>query len=61
MFNFYTPWKHQKTCGFFMSSEGIEVLVENVLIIKILQIMKFFMRYHKYMWGEDKKLWYIFP
>ena len=25
MFHFYTPWKHQKTYGFLMSSGGIEV------------------------------------
>ena len=25
MFHFYIPWKHQKTEGFLMFSEGIEV------------------------------------
>ena len=25
MFHFYIPWKHQKTGGFLMFSEGIEV------------------------------------
>ena len=37
MFPFYTPWKHQKTCGFLLFSRGLKMgtLARNRLITKV--------------------------